>query len=122
MKMDKDDRGVNNKKNNEGKGGVNISTIDIGVFEFGLQGIIDRFMASGFVRGITTLVCLFLALVFGLMFLIGGVNLIKGGKADTESAMTATIEVSEEQGEGTEAPDADIEKSTETSQGEAEED
>lgn len=119
--MDKNDRETDNKKNKDIKEGINVSTIDIGIFEFGLQGIIDRFMASGFVRGITTLVCLFLALVFGLMFLIGGVNLIKGGKA-TESARTAEVEVSKEHGEEVEAPDADIEKSTETLQGEAEKD
>ncbi len=78
-----------NNKNEEEKDNIDIETIDVHMFDLGLKGATDKLMSSNFICGLGALVSLGLAFAFGLMFLIGGVGLLKGKHSDTEHAVEA---------------------------------
>lgn len=93
----------NNTKNTEG---VTVDLVDVHMFDFGLVELIDKVMFSNLIRGFGALIMLGLAMLFGGMFLFGGVNLIidkKGGNDSTEAIVIeheseeTTAEVSDEE-------------------------
>ncbi|MGR3219133.1 MAG: hypothetical protein ACUZ8H_04850 [Candidatus Anammoxibacter sp.] len=65
------------------------NNIEFGVKDFSLDlsfsmpgQLLDAVMYSGIVRLLGGLVCVMLAFLFGIMFIIGGVSLINGKKAE----------------------------------------
>lgn len=110
------------QKNVDTKKGIKVSTIDVHLFDLGLQELINKFMGSGFVRGMGTLVALGLALVFGIMFLMAGVNLVKGkggSNVTTETeAVSAIDEESETTSESGKTSDEEVEEASEEEESE----
>lgn len=76
--------------------GVNISTVDVHVFDFELEGFLNNFMSSGFIQKGGAIVSLVLAMAFGVMLLIGGGGLLKSDASKT-AADTVAVEASSDE-------------------------
>lgn len=61
--------------------GLGAESLELGFSFFGLQNLLDSIMTSAIVRVFAWLVCVLLAIVFGVMFIIGSADLLKSKKA-----------------------------------------
>jgi len=95
--------------------GVTVDLVDVHMFDLGLMDVIDKFMSSNFIRGIGAMVILGIALLFGGMFLYGGVHLVKSTKSD--AVVVESIESGESEEEASVSDDeAASEESEETTE------
>lgn len=85
----------NNDKEHED--GIDVSAVNVHMFDFDLQDFLSKLMTSSIVRGAGTLVSLLLAFVFGVMFLVGGIGLVKGKHSEKSGAESVAVEAVEEE-------------------------
>lgn len=60
--------------------GLGVESLELGFSFFGLQNLLDSIMTSAIARVFAWLVCVLLAIVFGIMFIIGSADLLKSKK------------------------------------------
>ncbi len=94
----------NTKNENESVDGIEVSSLDVHMLDLEVKSFLEKIMTSNIIRGAGTLLVLALGLMFGIMFLIGSVGLLKSKSgtenvAAVESVEEGAVEESEEESE-----------------------
>ena len=104
---------VTKNNNKEHEDGIDVSPVNVHMFDFGLKDILSKLMTSNVICGAGTFVSLLLAFAFGVMFLIGGVGLVKGKHSAKNGAESAVVEASHEESAEISGDDAEEDGHTE---------
>ncbi len=82
----------NIKNDNESIEGVEISAVDVHMLDLEVKTFLEKIMSTNIARGAGTLLVLGLGLMFGIMFLIGSVGLLKGRSGPADVVAVESVE------------------------------
>lgn len=86
--MENNDKKITDNNNEEE--GINVTPVHVQMCDFKGQEFLDKVMTSNVVVGAGAFVSFLLAAAFGIMFIIGGVGLVKG-KSSGETAVKSDV-------------------------------
>ena len=82
----------NTKNDEKSIEGVEVSPLEVHMLDLEVKNTLEKIMSTNIVRGAGTLLVLGLGLMFGIMFLIGSIGLLKGKSGPDDVAAVESVE------------------------------